>query len=277
MPRMQRHATDNSEGDASCPTLRALLQGRDGQDGTPGRDGKDGERGDRGEAGGPPGPPGPVGASGMPGLVGTPGLPGRSGLPGKRGLQGPPGPRVGGVVYTRWGRTVCPGELGTQLVYDGYVGGSAHNALGGGGANFLCMTKDPRYLQYQAGVQGHSILLGTEYDIGTGSPLSALYQHDAPCAVCQATTRSSQIMIPGTYQCPTGWTREYYGYLMCESIFANRRTKTFICFDILAESIPGSANNTNPAVIYHVEAGCNGLPCPPYNTQKELTCVVCTK
>ena len=191
MPRMQRRATDNSEGDASCPTVH-LLQGRDGRDGTPGRDGKDGERGDRGEAGGPPGPPGLMGepgraglagAAGLPGQVGAPGLPGRSGLPGKRGLQGPPGQRVGGVVYTRWGRTVCPGELGTQLVYDGYVGGSAHNALGGGGANFLCMTKDPRYLQYQAGVQGHSILLGTEYDIGTGSPLSAHNQHDAPCAV----------------------------------------------------------------------------------------------
>ena len=253
MSRVQRQAPavpDNGEGNASCPT-HCMLQGRDGRDGVPGapgtrgRDGKDGNKGDRGETG----PPGP---------------------------QGPPGPRGGGVVYTRWGRTVCPGELGTQLVYDGYIGGTYHN-VHGGGANFLCMTKNPRYLQYQAGVQGHSILLGTEYESYPGSPLSAVYNHNAPCAVCQATTRSSQIMIPGTYQCPTGWSREYYGYIMSEaSNFGNRPTKTYICVDKNPESIPGSGPNTDPAVIYHVEAGCTGLPCPPYNPQKELTCVVCT-
>ena len=80
------------------------------------------------------------------------------------------------MVYTRRGRTVCPGELGTQLVYDGYIGGTAYNTLGGG-ANFLCMTKDPIDLQYRAGVQGHSILLGTEYDAFPGTPLSAVYNN----------------------------------------------------------------------------------------------------
>ena len=28
---------------------------------------------------------------------------------------------------------------------------------------------------------------------------------------------------------------------------------------------------------YHVEANCNGMLCPPYDPQKELTCAVCTK
>ena len=29
--------------------------------------------------------------------------------------------------------------------------------------------------------------------------------------------------------------------------------------------------------LYDVEAAYNGLPCPPYDLQKELTCAVCTK
>ena len=76
-----------------------LLQGRDGRDGLPGRDGKDGEKGDTGEKGdkGDQGPTGP---------------------------QGPPGPRVAGATYVRWGRTSCPTELGTTLLYAGRAAGS---------------------------------------------------------------------------------------------------------------------------------------------------------
>ena len=142
-----------------------MLQGRDGQDGvpgapgTPGRDGKNGEQGLRGEAG----PPGP---------------------------QGIPGPRGGGVVYTRWGRTVCPSNAGTQLVYAGIVGGMAHRAERGGGADFLCMTNDPIYLGYQSGVQGHSVIVGAEYNSIVGG---AMANHNAPCAVCMATTKSSHL------------------------------------------------------------------------------------
>ena len=28
---------------------------------------------------------------------------------------------------------------------------------------------------------------------------------------------------------------------------------------------------------YSTTVECNGIPCPPYDTQKEVTCVVCTK
>ena len=49
------------------------------------------------------------------------------------------------------------------------------------------------------------------------------------------------------------------------------------CVDKDAESVPGSAANTNGALFYPVEANCNGMACPPYDPQKELLCVVCTK
>ena len=66
-------------------------------------------------------------------------LSGPQGLAGQKGEQevaGAPGPRNGGVVYTRWGKTSCPNVSGTQLVYAGRAGGSWY-AHTGGGTNYL--------------------------------------------------------------------------------------------------------------------------------------------
>ena len=81
-------------------------------------------------------------------------------------------------------------------------------------------------------------------------------------------------MIPAKTQCPASWREEYQGYLMSQS---NSQQRTmFECVDGNPETISGSAADTNGALFYHVEADCNGLPCGPYDPQKELTCVVCT-
>ncbi|XP_063409121.1 uncharacterized protein LOC134692593 [Mytilus trossulus] len=45
-----------------------------------------------------------------------------------------------GNTYTRWGKTSCPSTA--ALVYEGYAAGNAKNEKGGG-ANFLCLPKDP--------------------------------------------------------------------------------------------------------------------------------------
>ena len=81
-------------------------------------------------------------------------------------------------------------------------------------------------------------------------------------------------MIPGKTQCPASWREEYQGYLM-SARHTHQRT-LFECVDGEPENIRGSAANTDGALFYHVEADCNGLPCGPYDPQKELTCVVCT-
>ena len=89
-------------------------------------------------------------------------------------------------------------------------------------------------------------------------------------------TRETVVMIPAKISCPSSWTREYYGYLMAEAVYFHH--STFECVDQSAQSVPGSIANTDGAVFYHVEVKCSvGIPCPPYNTQKEVTCVVCTK
>ena len=175
------------------------------------------------------------------------------------------------MTYTRWGKSSCPNVTGTELVYTGRVGGSYHSHTGGG-ANHLCMPLDPEYtLPYWTGVQGHSYVYRTEYE----HPIQGTHQHNVPCAVCYASTRETVLMIPAKTSCPTSWTREYYGYLTSDHY--THHPSHFECVDRDQESLPGSQGNTYGALFYHVEANCNGMPCPPYDAQKELNCVVCTE
>ena len=83
-------------------------------------------------------------------------------------------------------------------------------------------------------------------------------------------------MIPAKTTCPTSWTREYYGYLMAE-YYVHKRNAVYECIDNNPESIPGSGANTNGALFQFVQGTCNGLPCPPYDNVRAITCVVCTK
>ena len=97
--RPQRSADTQSGGDnvntSSFPYIE-VLRGRDG------RDGRDGV----------PGPRGPQGQKG------------------DQGVAGLPGPRNGGVVYTRWGKSSCPSVSGTTLVYAGRAGGTYYSHKG---------------------------------------------------------------------------------------------------------------------------------------------------
>ena len=163
---------------------------------------------------------------------------------------------------------------GTRLLYAGRAAGT-HYSKTGGASNYLCMPETPQYtLSYSPGSQSFSEIYGTEYE----GPVVGAQNHNVPCAVCFASTRDAVLMIPARTSCPTGWTREYYGYLMSEgTAWPGRGRTTFECVDKDQNSLPGSYANTDGAVLYHVEANCNGLPCPPYNNYKELSCVVCTK
>ena len=224
-------------------------------------------------------------------LRGRDGLPGRDGPPGRNGEQGPagpPGPRSGGAIYTRWGKSSCPQVEGTELVYSGITGGTPYNH-NGGGSNYLCLPEHPRYsptLTYRGQTDASdryasrytSKVYGSEYEF----PLQGTHDHNVPCAVCHVSTRPTVMMIPAEYLCPSTWTREYYGYLMTESKGTSsdiRRRAMFECVDQDQESLRDSEGNTDGVVFYHTEAACahGHLPCPPYDNNKELNCVVCTK
>ncbi len=56
------------------------------------------------------------------------------------------------------------------------------------------ITKDPEYsptLTYRGGVQGHAYFYGLQY----ASPLQGTHEHNAPCAVCNVSTRPIVVMI----------------------------------------------------------------------------------
>ena len=224
------HPTQSSStAEVEQPYIQ-LLQGRDGRDGLSGRDGKDGEPGTNGEKG-------------------------EKGDRGDTGPPGPPGPRVAGATYVRWGRTSCPTELGTQLLYAGRAAGQLFSQKGGG-ANLLCLPDNPDYLSDSNPTNGNARLYGVEY--------LNLNRHNAPCAVCYTSTRATTVMIPAWTHCPASWTKEYVGYIMTE--YRNHHRLQHVCIDQHPEAVPGEARDVNGALLHVVEVACNtGIPCPPYS------------
>ncbi|EDO37638.1 predicted protein, partial [Nematostella vectensis] len=117
----------------------------------------------------------------------------------------------------------------------------------------------------------------TEYEVNDNSIFArGLHDYDAPCAACYVPKRTANIMIPATTACPSGWTREYWGYLMT-SHYAQAHEYEYICVDTNAQAFPGSHANHNGALLYPVQVSCSGPQCKYYQGDKELTCVVCTK
>ncbi len=86
------------------------------------------------------------------------------------------------------------------------------------------------------------------------------------------------LMVPAKTSCPSGFTREYYGYVMSEKVHAVHHRSMFECVDKDLESVHGGSSQaySTHGLFGHVEAVCNALPCPPYNNYKELNCAVCT-
>ena len=186
------------------------------------------------------------------------------------------------TTYTRWGRTICPGN-GSESVYDGFAGGS-HYSHKGGASSMLCLPKDP---DWDAGKTTDKtdpdvgLVYGVEYEDGSGRTDQLFgeshYQRDVPCVVCDVTKRSSVLMIPGKSKCHEGWTLEYSGYLMAGHYNFSGATD-YYCIDKDPENLPGGTGNDNGYLLYFVEARCGAsLRCPPYVNGRELQCAVCTK
>ena len=236
------------------------LKGRDGRNGTVG----------------PPGPPG------RHGMDGKNGIRGQKGDKGDQGNVGPEGPECGGIVYTHWGRDSCSkikrdscpyASTDVELVYSGRVTSEYFSNYGGGG-KYLCLPeKDPEYLNstYKG---NQAYLYGTEYEEPIISSVSK--DDNVPCAVCYTAKKNVQVMIPAKTTCPKSWSIVYDGYLMTAH-YSHKNNKDYICVDKDGQPVPGSAGNLNGASLYHVTARCTGIPCPPYEDNKYITCVVCSK
>ena len=130
---------------------------------------------------------------------------------------GPPGPRVAGATYVRWGRTSCPTELGTQLLYAGRAAGP-HHYHQGGGANLLCLPDVPDYLHTVYTVQNHASLYGVEYQLPRWWSLPGpTAQHHGQRSTLGILERTTEIIIGFNLSVLTkilNWWRERRGMWM---------------------------------------------------------------
>ena len=94
--------------------------------------------------------------------------------------------------------------------------GGEHYTHTGGGGNYLCLPKTPKYDRYKDGHQGGGYVYGAEYELSFNPFKKSLNDHDPPCVVCFVQSSGSMLMMPARNDCPTGWTEEYHGYLMTE-------------------------------------------------------------
>ena len=156
--------------------------------------------------------------------------------------------------------------------------GKSHYTHSGSGVNYLCLPLDPEDPDnVQGGQQNGAYVYGVQYGTGTSVRFFVdVFRHDAPCAVCEAQTRSQILMIPAKRTCPAGWTFEYEGVL-ASSHYNHQSASDFICVSSDPEATHGSQAGQGGGHLFVAEAACGSLPCPPYENGNELSCVVCTK
>lgn len=183
------------------------------------------------------------------------------------------------VNFINWGRNDCPS--GTSLVYTGQVGGSYYD-LGtglGSGYNTLCLSPTPNYVDFNDGNHNGALVYGLEYEVGAygvssfgGIAASTLQDREAVCAVCKAHA-AVVLMVPGSTLCPSGWTQQYWGYLV--STHYTQTTSEWVCLNN-TPILFGSTANSNGDLWYPTEAELCALRAP-YVQNREITCSVCTR
>ena len=175
------------------------------------------------------------------------------------------------------------------LLFKGRVAGPNHSK-GGSTANFLCLHNEPQWGTVFAGHQDSTgSIWGASYGIISNNKVfsyannggNPLKMKPATCAVCDVPGRTRSIMIPARTECPSGWTKEYSGYLAGESTGSStvnntKKRSTAICVDEAPEATTGSSASWN-SILHPMDVQCGTLPCATYTAGKELTCVVCSK
>ena len=155
------------------------------------------------------------------------------------------------MTYIRWGNSTCP--YGADTIYSGVVAGSWYDHTGAA-VDPLCLPPNPQYYSsYEASYQGLGLLYGAQYKTNRIKPINHAHDRNVPCALCQVYGRTNKIMIPSQYECPSGWRREYYGYLMAGA-HSHKAATQYTCVDKSLEQIPGSGANTEGYLFYTVDS-----------------------
>ncbi|XP_065902328.1 uncharacterized protein [Dysidea avara] len=148
------------------------------------------------------------------------------------------------VNYIRWGNTTCP--YGANTLYKGTAVGGRYDHKGAP-SNLLCLPPNPMHYSNNQG--GDSLAYAVEYRSG-GAINHAVYRN-MPCSLCEATGRSSKIMIPSHYVCPDSWHKEYDGYIMAGH-YSHEGSSMYYCIDKNLEQIPSSGSSEAVQLFYTV-------------------------
>ena len=167
----------------------------------------------------------------------------------------------------------------------------------GGGANYLCLPDDPQYnLKKQTAIGVHTSMRAVWYQSTyseSNNIQGSVYANRAPCAVCEAEQRVTQVMIPAKTNCPSDWVLEYEGFIMSQAEHHSTNSDsflpdtdyfrgTYICVDENIEAHGSKITSHEGSPIYMVRAACSGRvalnSCPPYRSDRmAISCVVCSK
>jgi len=172
------------------------------------------------------------------------------------------------VSYTIWGNSSCPS--GANIVYKGIAAGGDKD-FNGSPANLLCLPPNPK--TYSNGAIGIEYIYGVEYQ--TNGVLDHVDDRNMPCAMCEVEGKSTTMMIPSHYECPSGWRHEYNGYIMVGND-AEEGSSMFNCIDISLEQIPGTGTDRGWHYLFPVRVGSSSDSLPQTGSNA-MTCVVCSK
>jgi hypothetical protein len=101
------------------------------------------------------------------------------------------------------------------------------------------------------------------------------HNEDIPCAMCRSTSTTTTMMIPGRQTCYNGWKKEYRGFIASGHV--GHSASNYICIDSNPEYIPLGKASIDGHLMYMVGIKWGPLPCQPYDNNRKLNCVVCSK
>ena len=148
--------------------------------------------------------------------------------------------------------------------------GGSHHTSPGAAANNLCLPPNPVFKDHKTPIY-HAQLAGAEYETYGESTMDL----EPECAVCRIP-RATQLMLPATNACLSGWTLEYSGYLMA-GLPSHPAASEYICVDSSLGYLPGTQANSNGKLVFYTVTSCGSLACPPYVNNKVVLCAVCSK
>ncbi|XP_021353816.1 uncharacterized protein LOC110450554 [Mizuhopecten yessoensis] len=113
-------------------------------------------------------------------------------------------------------------------------------------------------------------------EIQPGYDLFGLPQNDedVSCAVCRNSVHATSVMIPGRTACFPGWVEAYSGFIVAG--YPDHPSNTdYICMDGRPQPVPVGQGNDDGVLLRPVVTKCGSLPCPPYENDTLVPCVVC--